>query len=140
MLVFRKNLYLQSDDIEDKSDVWKELCTKWAEGCDGRAKDELVAEGHAIIDEWCENVTSLDSPWRTFDQLPVHNPWRTFDELPVDSPFLLVKIKKYVYRAAYYNKVNDTIYTTKGSISRKEAFAEGFKWKYVEDEEEKYES
>ena len=76
------------------------------------------------MDEWCEDVTS------------VHNPWRTFDELPVDSPFLLVKIKKYVYRAVYYNKVNDTIYTTKGSISRKEGFAEGFKWKYVEDDEE----
>ena len=124
MLVFRKNLYLQSEDIKDKSDVWKELCGVWVEYCDGKTKDELVAERFDILDEWCEDVTSA------------HNPWRTFDELPVDSPFLIIKIKKYVYRAAYYNKVNDTIYTTKGSISREEAFAEGFRWKYVEDEEE----
>ena len=124
MLVFRKNLYFQSDDIKDKSYVWKELCTKWVEYCDGKTKDELVAEGIDILDEWCEDI------------IPVHNPWRTFDELPADSPFLIVKIKKYVYRAAYYNRVNDTIYTTKGSISRKEAFAEGFRWKYIEDEEE----
>ena len=124
MLVFRKNLYLQSEDIKHKSYVWKELCSVWVEYCDGKTKDELVAEGIDILDEWCEDVP------------PVHNPWRTFDELPVDSPFLIVKIKKYVYRAAYYNKVNDTIYTTKGSISRKEAFTEGFRWKYVEDDEE----
>ena len=123
MLVFRKNLYFQSDDIEDKSEVWKELCAKWAEECDGRTKDELVSEGHVIMDEWCEDV------------MPSHNPWRTFDELPVDNPFLLIKIKKYVYRTAYYNKVNDTITTTKGSIPRKEAFAEGFRWKYIEDDE-----
>ena len=123
MLVFRKNLYFQSDDIKDKSYVWKELCRKWVEYCDGKTKDELVAEGIDVLDEWCEEVPS------------VHNPWRTFDLRPVDSPFLIVKIKKYVYRAAYYNKVNDTIYTTKGSIPRKEAFAEGFKWKYVEDED-----
>ena len=128
MLVFRKNLYLQSEDIKHKSYVWKELCSVWVEYCDGKTKDELVAEGIDILDEWCEDVT------------PVHNPWRTFDEIPADSPFLIVKIKKYVYRAAYYNKVNDTIYTTKGSISRKEAFVEGFRWKYVEDEEEQYES
>ena len=124
MLVFRKNLYFQSEDIKHKSYVWKELCSVWVEYCDGKTKDELVAEGIDILDEWCEDVP------------PVHNPWRTFDELPVDSPFLIVKIKKYVYRAAYYNKVNDTIYTTKGSISRKEAFTEGFRWKYVEDDEE----
>ena len=123
MLVFRKDLYFQSDDIKDKSYVWKELCRKWVEYCDGKTKDELVAEGIDVLDEWCEEVPS------------VHNPWRTFDLRPVDSPFLIVKIKKYVYRAAYYNKVNDTIYTTKGSIPRKEAFAEGFKWKYVEDED-----
>ena len=122
MLVFRKNLYLQSDDIEDKSDVWKELCDTWIVHCDGKTKDELVSEGHVIMDEWCEDVP------------PLYNPWRTFDQQPVDSPFLLIKIKKYVYRAAYYNKVNDTIYTTKGSISQKEAFAEGFKWKYIEDD------
>ena len=124
MLVFRKNLCFQSEGIKDKSDVWKELCNEWAEYCDGKTKDELVAEGYVIQDKWCEDVP------------PVYNPWRTFDELPVDSPFLLVKIKKYVYRAVYYNRVNDTITTTKGSISRKEAFAEGFRWKYVEDEEE----
>ena len=123
MLVFRKNLYLQSDDIEDKSDVWKELCDTWVVHCDGKTKDELVAEGYVILDKWCEDIP------------PVYNPWRTFDELPVDSPFLLVKIKKYVYRAAYYNKVNDTITTTKGTISRKEAYYEGFKWKYIEDED-----
>ena len=126
MLVFRKNLYLQSEDIKDKSDVWKELCSVWVEYCDGKTKGELVAEGIDILDEWCEDVPPVYNPC---------NPWRTFDELPVDSPFLLVKIKKYVYRAAYYNKVNDTITTTKGSISRKEAFAEGFKWKYIEDDE-----
>ena len=124
MLVFRKNLYFQSDDIEDKSDVWKELCNTWMVHCDGKTKDELEAEGYVILDKWCEDVTS------------VHNPWRTFDELPVDSPFLLVKIKKYVYRAVYYIEANDTITTTKGSISREEAFAEGFRWKYIEDEEE----
>ena len=128
MLVFRKNLYFQSKSVVNQSEVWKELCAKWAEECDGRTKDELVSEGHVIMDEWCEEVTPVCNPC---------NPWRTFDELPVDNPFLIVKIKKYVYRAAYYNKVNDTIYTTKGSISRKEAFAEGFRWKYVEDEEEK---
>ena len=100
----------------------KLLINKYQE-CDGRTKDELVSEGHAIMDEWCEDV------------IPTHNPWRTFDEIPADNPFLIVKIKKYVYRAAYYNKVNDTITTTKGSIPRKEAFAEGFKWKYVEDDE-----
>ena len=125
MLVFRKDLYFQSESVAKQSEVWKELCRKWAEECDGRAKDELVAEGYVIMDEWCENITPLDSPWRTFD------------ERPVDCPFLLIKIKKYVYRAAYYNKVNDTIFTTKGSISRKEAFTEGFRWKYIEDEEEK---
>ena len=59
MLVFRKDLYLQSEPMEDKSEVWKELCTKWAEGCDGRAKDELVSEGHVIMDEWCEDVPPL---------------------------------------------------------------------------------
>ena len=123
MLVFRKNLYFQSDDIEDKSDVWKELCNTWIGHCDGKTKDELEAEGYVILDEWCEDVP------------PVYNPWRTFDEIPVDNPFLLVKIKKYVYRAVYYIEANDTITTTKGSISRKEAFAEGFKWKYVEDDE-----
>lgn len=123
MLVFRKDLYFQSESVAKQSEVWKELCTKWAEACDGRTKAELVYEGHTIIDEWCEDIPS------------VHNPWRPFDQLPVDNPFLLVKIKKYVYRAAYYNKVNDTITTTKGSISRKEAFAEGFKWKYIEDDE-----
>ena len=124
MLVFRKDLYFQSDDIKDKSYVWKELCRKWVEYCDGKTKDELVAEGIDILDEWCEDVPL------------VCNPWRTFDELPVDNPFLLIKIKKYVYRATYYNKVNDTIYTTKGSIPREEAFTKGFKWKYIEDEEE----
>ena len=123
MLVFRKNLYLQSEGIEDKSDVWKELCDTWMVHCDGKTKDELEAEGYVILDKWCEDV------------MPSHNPWRTFDELPVDNPFLIVKIKKYVYRAAYYNKVNDTIYTTKGSIPRKEGYCKGFKWKYIEDEE-----
>ena len=124
MFVFRKNLYFQSNDIEDKSDVWKELCNTWIVHCDGKTKDELEAEGYVILDEWCEDVPL------------VYNPWRTFDELPVDNPFLIVKIKKYVYRAAYYNRVNDTITTPKGSISRKEAFTEGFRWKYIEDEEE----
>ena len=123
MLVFRKNLYFQSKSVVNQSEVWKELCAKWAEECDGRTKDELEAEGYVILDEWCEDVP------------PVHNPWRTFDKLPVDNPFLLVKIKKYVYRAVYYIEANDTITTTKGSISRKEAFAEGLKWKYIEDEE-----
>ena len=123
MLVFRKDLYFQDESVAKQSDVWKDLCNKWAEECDGRTKDELDSEGNFIMDEWCEDV------------VPSHNPWRTFDQQPVDNPFLLVKIKKYVYRAAYYNKVNDTIYTTKGSISRKEAFTEGFKWKYVEDDE-----
>ena len=123
MLVFRKDLYFQSEDIKHKSYVWKELCSVWVEYCDGKTKDELEAEGYVILDEWCEDVP------------PVYNPWRTFDQQPVDSPFLLVKIKKYVYRAAYYNKVNDTITTTKGSIPRKEASAKGFKWKYIEDEE-----
>ena len=124
MLVFRKDLYFQSESVANQSDVWKELCGVWVEYCDGKTKDELVAEKFDILDEWCEDVTS------------VHNPWRKFDQQPVDTPFLLVKIKKYVYRAAYYHKVNDTIYTTKGSIPRKEAFAEGFRWKYIEDEEE----
>ena len=124
MLVFRKDLYFQSESVAKQSEVWKELCGVWVEYCDGKTKDELVAERFDILDEWCEDVTSS------------HNPWRTFDELPVDSPFLIVKVKKYVYRAAYYNKVNDMITTTKGSISRKEAFAEGFRWKYIEDEEE----
>ena len=124
MLVFRKDLYFQSKSVVNQSEVWKELCTKWAEECDGRTKDELVSEGHVIMDEWCEDVP------------PVHNPWRTFDELPVDSPFLLVKIKKYVYIVVYYIVANDTITTTKRSISREEAFAECFKWKYIEDEEE----
>lgn len=123
MLVFRKNLYFQSKSVAKQSEVWKELCAKWAEECEGKTKYELVDEGYVILDKWCEDVTS------------VHNPWRTFNEQPVDSPFLLVKIKKYVYRAAYYNKVNDTITTTKGTIPRKEAFSEGFKWKYIEDEE-----
>ena len=123
MLVFRKDLYFQSEDIKHKSYVWKELCSVWVEYCDGKTKDELVDEGIDILDEWCEDVP------------PVHNPWRTFDELPVDSPFLIVKIKKYVYRAVYYNSVDDTITTTKWSIPRKEAFAEGLKWKYIEDEE-----
>ena len=42
MLVFRKNLYFQSDDIEDKSEVWKELCAKWAEECDGKGVIEWI--------------------------------------------------------------------------------------------------
>lgn len=124
MLVFRKDLYFQDESVIKQSDAWKELCTKWAEECDGRTKEELVVEGHIIMDNWCEDI------------VPVYNPWRTFDEEPKDSPFMLLKVKKYVYRAAYYNKAKDTITTTKGSLSRKEAFTQGLKWKYIEDEEE----
>ena len=124
MLVFRKDLYFQDESVAKQSDVWRELCTKWAEECDGRTKEELVSEGHIVMDNWCEDV------------MPVHNPWRTFNEIPVDNPFVLIKIKKYVYRAAYYNKVKGTITTAKGSLSRKEAIIQGLKWKYIEDEEE----
>ena len=79
MLVFRKNLYFQSKSVANQSEVWKELCAKWAEECDGRTKDELVSEGHVIMDEWCEDVP------------PVYNPWRTFDELPPIGVQVLIK-------------------------------------------------
>ena len=36
MLVFRKNLYFQSKSVVNQSEVWKELCAKWAEECDGK--------------------------------------------------------------------------------------------------------
>ena len=36
MLVFRKDLYFQSKSVVNQSEVWKELCAKWSEECDGR--------------------------------------------------------------------------------------------------------
>ena len=56
MLVFRKELYFKDKEVEDKSDFWKELCVKWANGCDGRSKEELKQEGHVILNSWCEDV------------------------------------------------------------------------------------
>ena len=124
MLVFRKNLYLQSDGIKDKSDVWKELCDTWIVHCDGKTKDELEAEGYVILDEWCEDVP------------PVHNPWRTFDEEPKDEGNIIVKMGSGMYRAAYYDAEYEDICSSEFCWTKDEAIELELKWKYIEDEEE----
>ena len=124
MLVFRKELYFKDKEVEDKSDFWKELCAKWANECDGISKEELVAEGHIVMDSWCEDVA------------PVHNPWRTFDEVPKDEGNIIVKIGSGMYRAAYYEAEYEDICSSEVSWPRDEAIELGLKWKYIEDEEE----
>ena len=124
MLVFRKELYFKDESVAKQSDVWKDLCNKWAEECDGRTKEELVAEGHIITDDWCEDVA------------PVHNPWRTFNEVPKDEGNIIVKIGSGMYRAAYYEAEYEDICSSEVSWPRDEAIELGLKWKYIEDEEE----
>ena len=126
MLVFRKNLYFQSKSVANQSEVWKELCAKWAEECDGRTKDELVSEGHVIMDEWCDDVP------------PVHNPWRTFDELPPVGVQVLIKNNFNGFPEYSIGEFdNDMIIFSDDNWRIEDAIDAALKWKYVEDEEEK---
>ena len=125
MLVFRKNLYFQSKSVVNQSEVWKELCAKWAEECDGRTKDELVSEGHVIMDEWCEDI------------MPSHNPWRTFDELPPIGAQVLIKntINGFPeYSIGEFD--DDMIIFSDDNWRTEDAIDAALKWKYIEDEEE----
>ena len=125
MLVFRKNLYLQSDDIEDKSDVWKELCNTWIVHCDGKTKDELEAEGYVILDEWCEEVP------------PGHNPWRTFDELPPIGVQVLIKNTINGFSEYSVGEFDDGMIVFSDDNWRiEDAIDAALKWKYIEDDEE----
>ena len=125
MLVFRKNLYFQSDDIKDKSYVWKELCTKWVEYCDGKTKDELVAEGIDILDEWCEDI------------IPVHNPWRTFDELPPIGVQVLIRNTINGFSEYSVGEFDDDMIVFSDDNWRiEDAIDAALKWKYIEDDEE----
>ena len=126
MLVFRKDLYFQSESVTNQSEVWKELCAKWAEECDGRTKDELVSEGHVIMDEWCEDIPS------------VHNPWRTFDELPPVGVQVLIKNNFNGFPEYSIGEFdNDMIIFSDDNWRIEDAIDAALKWKYVEDEEEK---
>ena len=125
MLVFRKVLYFQSESVVNQSEVWKELCTKWAEECDGRTKDELVSEGHVIMDEWCEDV------------MPAHNPWRTFDELPPIGVQVLIKNTINGFSEYSVGEFDDDMIIFSDDNWRiEDAIDAALKWKYIEDEEE----
>ena len=128
MLVFRKNLYFQSKSVVNQSEVWKELCAKWAEECDGRTKDELVSEGHVIMDEWCEDV------------MPVYNPWRTFDELPPIGVQVLIKNTINGFPEYSIGEFDDDMIIFSDDNWRiEDAIDAVLKWKYIEDEEEQSE-
>ena len=125
MLVFRKNLYFQSKSVVNQSEVWKELCAKWAEECDGRTKDELVSEGHVIMDEWCEDVP------------PVYNPWRTFDELPPIGVQVLIKNTINGFSEYSVGEFDDDMIVFSDDNWRiEDAIDAVLKWKYIEDDEE----
>ena len=122
MLVFRKDLYFQSESVTNQSEVWKELCAKWAEECDGRTKDELVSEGHVIMDEWCEDIPS------------VHNPWRTFDELPPVGVQVLIKNNFNGFPEYSIGEFdNDMIIFSDDNWRIEDAIDAALKWKYIED-------
>ena len=122
MLVFRKNLYFQSESVAKQSEVWKELCAKWAEECDGRTKDELVSEGHVIMDEWCEDVP------------PVYNPWRTFDELPPIGVQVLIKNTINGFPEYSVGEFDDGMIVFSDDNWRiEDAIDAALKWKYIED-------
>ena len=125
MLVFRKNLYFQSESVVNQSEVWKELCAKWAEECDGRTKDELVSEGHVIMDEWCEDVP------------PVYNPWRTFDEVPPIGVQVLIKNTINGFPEYSIGEFDDNMIVFSDDNWRiQDAIDAVLKWKYIEDDEE----
>ena len=125
MLVFRKELYFKDESVAKQSDVWKDLCNKWAEECDGRTKEELVAEGHIITDDWCEDVA------------PVHNPWRTFNELPPIELQILIKDNINGFPQYSVAEFNDDMLNFSDDNWRIEDAINGeLKWKYIEDEEE----
>ena len=126
MLVFRKNLYFQSESVAKQSEVWKELCAKWAEECDGRTKDELVSEGHVIMDEWCDDIP------------PVYNTWRTFDELPPIGVQVLIKNTIDGFPEYSVGEFDDGMIVFSDDNWRiEDAIDAALKWKYVDDEEEK---
>ena len=122
MLVFRKDLYFQSESVAKQSEVWKELCAKWAEECDGRTKDELVSEGHVIMDEWCEDVP------------PVYNPWRTFNELPPIGVQVLIKNTINGFSEYSVGEFDDDMIVFSDDNWRiEDAIDAALKWKYIED-------
>ena len=122
MLVFRKDLYFQSKSVVNQSEVWKELCAKWAEECDGRTKDELVSEGHVIMDEWCEDVP------------PVYNPWRTFNELPPIGVQVLIKNTINGFSEYSVGEFDDDMIVFSDDNWRiEDAIDAALKWKYIED-------
>ena len=125
MLVFRKDLYFKDESVAKQSDVWKDLCNKWAEECDGRTKEELVSEGHIVMDNWCEDVA------------PVHNPWRTFNELPPIELQILIKDNINGFPQYSVAEFNDDMLNFSDDNWRIEDAINGeLKWKYIEDEEE----
>ena len=125
MLVFRKDLYFQSESVVNQSDVWKELCGVWVEYCDGKTKDELVAERFDILDEWCEDVTT------------VHNPWRAFDELPAIGVQVLIKNTINGFSEYSVGEFDDDMIVFSDDNWRiEDAVDAALKWKYIEDEEE----
>ena len=77
------------------------------------------------MDDWCEDVT------------PVHNPWRTFDELPPIGLQILVKdnINGFPqYSVAEFN--GDMLNFENDNWQLEDVIIGDLKWKYIEDEEE----